>query len=252
MKPPVVRGLIRRRILVNFRVRPDVIQRLLPESFQPKLVGGSAMAGICLIRLEQMRPRGLAWPVGLSSENAAHRIAAYRQDERGQLEESVYIPRRDSSSWLNHWLGGRIFPGEHHRARFEAQDDGGRVVLSMRSADGQVAVDLRARTARALPATSVFRTVGEASSFFEGGSLGYSKTRHDDRLDALYLCTYGWRVEPLEVESVSSTFFEDERRFPIGSVEFDCALLMRDIPHEWQAAPRLALTGRAIATGCPA
>ena len=110
-------------------------------------------------------------------------------------------------------------------------------------------------TARAAsPAyTTVGRgALGEASSFFEGGSLGYSKTRHDDRLDALYLCTRGWRVEPLEVEAIASTFFRDEGRFPAGSVEFDCALVMRDIPHEWQAAPRLTLTGQAIETACPA
>lgn len=252
MKPPAVRGLIRRRVLVNFRVHPEVIQRLLPDSFQPKLVDGSAIAGICLIRLEQIRPRGLPWAMGLSSENAAHRIATYRVDTRGALEESVYIPRRDSSSWLNHWAGGRLFPGEHHRARFEVEDDGHHLALSMRSADGQVAVDLRARVARALPATSVFQTLAEASSFFEGGSLGYSATRRNGELDALYLCTSGWRVEPLEVEAVSSTFFQDEERFPAGSVELDCALVMRNIPHEWQAAPRLAVARRPIAMRCPA
>jgi hypothetical protein len=237
---------------VNFRVRPDVIQRQLPEPFQPKLVAGSAIAGICLIRLEQIRPRVVPWAIGFSSENAAHRIAAYRVDARGGLEESVYIPRRDSSSWLNHWAGGRLFPGEHHRARFEVEDEGHHLALSMRSADGQVAVDLRARPARALPATSVFPTLAEASSFFEGGSLGYSVTRDDGELDALYLCTDGWRVEPLEVEAVSSTFFQDEERFPAGSVELDCALVMRNIPHEWQAAPRLAVARRPIAMRCPA
>ena len=47
-----VRGVIRRRILVNFRVAPEVMQRHLPQPFRPKLLGGQAVAGICLIRLE--------------------------------------------------------------------------------------------------------------------------------------------------------------------------------------------------------
>jgi hypothetical protein len=36
-----------------------------------------------------------------------------------------------------------------------------------------------------------------------------------------------------------SSFFEDEKRFPRGSVQFDHALIMRDIPHEWHEAEDL-------------
>ena len=43
--PPVIRGLIDRRILVNFRVVPDVLARLLPAPFRPKLVNSAGMAG---------------------------------------------------------------------------------------------------------------------------------------------------------------------------------------------------------------
>jgi hypothetical protein len=75
MRFPRVHGTIRRRLLVNFRVAPDVIQRLLPAPFQPKLHHGRAIAGICLIRLEGIRPRRFPSMLGLSSENAAHRIA---------------------------------------------------------------------------------------------------------------------------------------------------------------------------------
>jgi len=72
---PIIRGVIDRRILVNFTVDPAVAAKLLPRPFRPKLVNGFAVAGICLIRLKQIRPRG--WPaiLGISSENAAHRIA---------------------------------------------------------------------------------------------------------------------------------------------------------------------------------
>ena len=46
MKIPVVRGIIDRRILVNYRVDPNVLARLLPKPFQPKLANGSGMAGV--------------------------------------------------------------------------------------------------------------------------------------------------------------------------------------------------------------
>jgi hypothetical protein len=56
MRLPVIRGLIDRRILVNYRVRPDVLARLIPSPFRLKLVNGWGIAGVCLIRKRQPRP----------------------------------------------------------------------------------------------------------------------------------------------------------------------------------------------------
>ena len=95
LKIPVIRGIIERRILVNFRVAPDVLEEVLPEPFRPKLIGGVGMAGICLIRLRHIRPNFLPAFVGISSENAAHRIAA-QWESGGQAQEGVYVLRRDT------------------------------------------------------------------------------------------------------------------------------------------------------------
>jgi hypothetical protein len=246
MRIPAVSGLIRRRILVNFRVDPDIVRRFLPPPFRPKLLGDSAMAGICLIRLEQVRPKSWPFRSGLSSENAAHRVAVLWTDEAGEEREGVYIPRRDTGSRLNHWLGGRSFPGEHHLARFDVRDEHGRIDFSMRSADGRAAVDLRGHEADVLPESSRFGSLDEASAFFAAGSAGYSATTGGTRLDGLLLATETWSVRPLEVEAVHSSFFADESRFPKGSVAFDCALLMRDIPHQWKGLPDLATKGREV------
>ena len=121
MKIPVIRGIIERRILVNFRVDPDALKRVLPEPFRPKLIGDVGMAGICLIRLKHIRPRFLPAFVGISSENAAHRIAV-QWESGGRTQEGVYVLRRDTSSRLNSAAGGRLFPGIHHHARFDVQE----------------------------------------------------------------------------------------------------------------------------------
>jgi hypothetical protein len=83
------------------------------------------VVGICLIRLEHIRPRFVPSVLGIASENAAHRIAVSWTDDEGALHDGVYITRRDTSSRLNHWLGGRLFPGEHHQARFDVRDNDG-------------------------------------------------------------------------------------------------------------------------------
>jgi hypothetical protein len=232
---PRVHGIIRRRLLVNYRVDPDVAQKLLPGTFRPKLQNGQAIAGICLIRLENIRPKRFPALLGMSSENAAHRFAVTWEDSSG-AHEGVYIPRRDSDSMLNHLAGGRLFSGQYQRATFAVTDSGNRVELDMSSVDGDVRVHVSGDVSTVLPSTSLFASVDEASAFFEGGSLGYSATEGGRKLDGILLRTDSWHVEALQVDSVSSSYFANEALFPSGSVSFDCALIMRNIAHEWESA----------------
>jgi hypothetical protein len=236
---PVLKGTIKRRLLVNFRVDPAAMQRLLPTRFRPKLHRGHAIAGVCLIRLEHIRPTGLPALIGFSSENAAHRVAVEWTDDSGLAREGVFIPRRDTGSRLNSLAGGRLFPGEHNHARFRVSDDGQHIDFAMDSDDGQVSVRAVGAASDRLPTSSCFESLVEASAFFEGGCLGYSVTRDDTRLDGLLLRTLEWRVQALAVTTARSSYFDDRARFPTGTVEFDHALLMRDILHEWHQAEDL-------------
>lgn len=119
------------------RVDAAVLARLLPPPFRPQLVDGMGVAGSCLIRLAQLRPRFAPSFVGLTSENAAHRVA----------------------------------------------------------------------------------------------SSGTQEARAQHSLT--------WQVTPLAVQYVQSSFFSDPARFPPGALAFDCALLMRNIAHEWHARGQL-------------
>jgi hypothetical protein len=237
MRLPVINGLIRRRLLVNFRVDAEMMGRYLPPPFRPKLHGGYAIAGICLIRLEQIRPRWLPGFCGISSENAAHRIAVLWDDPSGETREGVFIPRRDTGSWLNHFAGGRIFPGEHSLADFSVTDANSRISMSIRARDGRMTIQLRAQESDSLPESSCFESLAESSNYFEGGSVGYSVTRDCCRLDGIRLQTDGWQVRPLSVEHVESSFFADESVFPAGTVTFDHALIMRELIHQWHGEP---------------
>jgi len=97
MRPPAMSSVIERRLLVNYRVDPEVAASLLPAPLRPQLVNGWAVAGVCLIRLRRLRPRGLPGWAGMRTENAAHRVAA-EWDGTGGRQSGVYIPRRDTSS----------------------------------------------------------------------------------------------------------------------------------------------------------
>jgi uncharacterized protein DUF2071 len=71
----MIKGMIARRMLLNFRADADVVQRLLPAPLEVDQRRGHDIVGVCLIRLENLRPRGIPGPLGLSSENIAHRVA---------------------------------------------------------------------------------------------------------------------------------------------------------------------------------
>jgi len=125
---------------------------LLPAPLRPQLVNGWAVAGVCLIRLRRLRPRGLPGWAGMRTENAAHRVAA-EWDGTGGRQSGVYIPRRDSDSAATVLAGGRLFPGEHHRASFDVRETDRDLHVSFASADGM------ARYGRADP--QIMREIGQ-------------------------------------------------------------------------------------------
>jgi hypothetical protein len=227
-------------MLVNFRADPEIVRLLLPAPFKPKRHAGYALVGICLIRLEAIRPTG--WPAwcGLSSENAAHRIAV-EWEEGGERREGVFVPRRHTGSRLNQLAGGRLFPGEQLAANFHVDDAAGSIRLRMQAKDGRTSVEVVGQETDALPSGSCFASVEDSSAFFAAGSVGYSANQGGARADGLELVTDRWTVRPLRVEAVTSSFFDDRSIFPAGSIQFDHALIMRDIAHRWMALPDIAL-----------
>lgn len=235
---PVIEGVIRRRILVNFRANPEVIQTILPSKFKPKTHKNYAIVGICLIRLEHIRPKMFPEFIGLNSENAAHRIAVFWEED-GHTKEGVFIPRRDTDSQISHLFGGTIFPGQHHKSEFKVDDKDGKINFLMESEDNKTTIKVIGKETNQLPENSIFQSLSESSLFFQKGSLGYSVTKESNRLDGLKLETKEWIVKPLEILEARSSYFENEKKFPKGSIEFDHALLMRNIAHEWHVVSDL-------------
>lgn len=231
MKIPTIHGFIDRRILINFTADPEVVSKIVPAPFCPKIYKGKAIVGICLIRLKNVKPKGFPDIIGVNSENGAHRIAV-EWEENGVTKEGVYVPRRDTSLLLNTLLGGRLFPGKHHLARFNVKEEEGNYHVDFLSSD-KTKILIDAQITEQFNKNSIFETIENVSAFFEKGAIGYSPNK--DKFDGLQLQTYNWAVKPLDVINVQSSFFEDENLFPKGSVTFDNALLMTHIEHEWHS-----------------
>ena len=170
MKIPTITGIIDRRILVNYTVDPAVIQKIIPQPFTAKIYKGKAIVGICLIRLKHIRPKGVPAFMGISSENGAHRIAI-EWTENGETEQGVFIPRRDTSSFLNSIAGGRIFPGRHFRAKFDVKEENEHYHVAFKSSGG-ITISIDGDKTDKLNSNSIFQNLDNASKFFEGVQLG--------------------------------------------------------------------------------
>lgn len=238
MTIPAVTGTIRRRILLNYRITPDVARALLPTNFRPKQVGDHAIAGICLIRLEDIRPKGFPRFIGISSENSAHRIAVEWEGDEGATKQGVFVPRRDTDSSMTTFAGGRVFPGIHHHSKFTVEDRDGRISIRIEALDSdRPLVEFEASETEMFPEDSAFASLDDASKFFEAGCVGYSTRPHSCTLDGLLLKVSNWQVSPLAIHYARSAYYDDRSIFPSGSIMLDHALLMRNIPHEWHLEP---------------
>ncbi|WAC67747.1 DUF2071 domain-containing protein [Microbacterium sp. SL75] len=226
---PAMAATIVHRVLVNYRVDPDAARSLLPRGLRPQLVAGSAVAGMCLIHLASVRPAWFAPAIGHRSRNAAHRIAV-EWDAADGPRTGVYIPRRHSSSRLVRLVGGRVFPGTHSPATVSF--DASRASLAVRVDASDLHVRVAGRRGPGIPFDSrLFESLDDASAFFRKDAVGWSPARAGT-LEGLRLDTDAWRVEPLAVTDLASSFFE---ALPAGTAEFDHALLMRDVPTRWSS-----------------
>ncbi len=237
----VVRARMRRRLLVTYRVDPDIAAQIVPAPFRPQLVRGSAVGGLCLIRLEALRPGWLAPEVGASSEAVAHRFAV-EWDEGNVTRHGVYVSHRHSSSAIAGLAGGRVFPGIQQHARIHTEESATRSRVRVQAGAYSAQADVEDADDWA---SELFDTPQQASDFYRAGAVGWSP-RRGGGVDAVSLAAEGWAVRSGRVHAISSAFFDG---LPAGSARFDSALVMRDLAvtwrHERAAGPTLAQSGES-------
>ena len=230
MTAQAVACIIERRLLVNYRIEPELAARLLPWPFRPQLVSGQAVGGVCFIRLSGLRAGRLPRVPRLVSENAAHRFAVEWDDASG-THAGVFVPRRDTNSRISAAAGGKVFPGSYRLARFEVDEPAGQVRINVTSRDGQVQLAVTAVPADTF-ISEVFETLDDAVCFFRRGALGFSPSARAGCLDGVRLHSASWAAQPMRAE-IRSSLFDDTALFPAGTCSLDSTLVMRDLPARW-------------------
>ena len=155
MELPVLNGIIDRRLLINYRIKPEVVKSLLPPQLDPLVINGYASGGICLLRLKDIGVKYTPSFLRITSENAAHRfLVTWRKG--GDIMKGVYIPQRHTDSQLNVLLAGKVFAWPHYPAKFETSECNGQYSVNMRSSEGKTHLRVDAVLSDSFPTNSMF------------------------------------------------------------------------------------------------
>jgi hypothetical protein len=236
---------IERRLLVNYRIDPELVARQLPEPFRPHLVSGWAVGGVCFIRLGGLRPNHFLSTVGIRTENVAHRFAVEWDDAVG-TQVGVFIPRRDTNSRVTALAGNRIFPGSHRLARFEVTEGESDLHVGVESHDGSLKLSVTAHESARIEG-ELFSSLEQAIEFFRRGSLGYSPSGSSGCLTGVRLQSQSWEALPVSIDSMRSSVFDNPETFPKGSCALDFGLIMRNLSARWISEGALLARSKAAA-----
>lgn len=228
---------IEHRLLVNFAADPEVAASLVPAPFEPELVAGAAILGLCAVRLRSPRPAGLPG-VPLRADGAAHRIAVVHR-ETG--ERAVWVPLRHTSSRIAALTGGRLVAGVQHPGGFTVRTRLDRLSVAVHAPDLDAAVALEPTGALS---SRRFADLDAISAFFREAPVAYSRNRAGDAAEGLRLTTTGWSIGPAVLREFHSSFLD---ALPAGSLELDSVLLMRGVPARWSATPLVPLERERVA-----
>jgi len=227
LRIPKLSATIQRRLLISYRVKPAALSFYLPKGLRPQIVDGSAVAGMCLIRLADVRPQFIKPKIGWKGENAAHRIAVEWDTDDG-IQTGVFIPERHSNSILPVLAGGRIFPGKHVPAEFIVNETASQFQIKMTSLDTRLEVDVELTEDWN---STLFPTLDAASAFYRESPVGWSPVMGNEKqVEGLKLSTDQWAVKAGKMNKLKSSFFDE-----IGSsnAKFDHVLVMQDVPVTW-------------------
>jgi hypothetical protein len=226
-----ITGLMKRRLLVNWRVPLPIARQVLPRGVRPATVNGFAVAGLCFVRLEKIRPVGLPAWTGLDSENLAVRMAVEWDGPAGDLRKTVLIFHRQTASRVNSILCRRMGYGIHALGDFFVRDLLISTDITVRATDhvARASVRVPGNPQRIQPG-SIFDSIDQTVTFFRGGECGYSPTGVSGEWTGARLRMHQWDLRPLEILSAQSTLLDHLFQ---GQARLDSAFIMRNLEHTW-------------------
>ena len=226
-------GVLENTVLLNFRTDAELLRRLLPEPFEPRLVDGFGLISILMFRMRDLAcetDRGLPSP---PSEHVLYRIAVTWQ-QGTRTYHGMYILRHEVNSRLPIRQRRRgLFPVIGQPVRWGKSPWKGSFEWTLRN-NRRLRLRVGAKIARSFSGGSVFDSLEHASEFFSRERAAIAPRYQKSVFANTHFLPLAWGVKPLHVHRLKTDFDHLENIFPAGKIVYDSALIWPEMPCRWQ------------------
>lgn len=223
---PAVRAVLAERYILNFRMRPDAMQRFLPVDWlRPAEVQGYAVASFCMLDLRNITVAPLPALAGLSSLSCAPRYAVI--DRSGETEKpAVFVTERYTNSSFGSWFTSLGFSAPHPHVDASIVNEADTVHLSVADRGSHL---FSARVKAGQTDGSIF-TAASFASFIAEGVSSYGLSIHGDRLTRVDLHKTDGTYEPLQTLEFSGSAIDE---WTSAGAVLDSAFRTANGHYEW-------------------
>jgi hypothetical protein len=182
--PFTIRASLSQRNIFNFRLEPEVLDRLLPASYlKPQVIKGSSVLSFCVLELRDVILSPFPSFLGFGTTSCAFRSGIIDRSG-GRDEPAVYITDRNSDlpiiSRLSPWLLSDTIP----TIRPSITRKGDVTSIRVHYLDGQRLFSADARPSKSPTKTEsqVFESSDDFTNFIHNGVTSYTPSIYGDSL----------------------------------------------------------------------
>lgn len=237
-------GVLENTVLLNFRTDAEVLRRLLPSPFEPRLVDGYGMVGILLFTMKDLTCETTMGFPSPPSDHVLYRIAvSWKQG--GRTFHGMYLLRHEVNTRLPVRQRRRgLFPVVGIPVRWHKVSDSGSIEWTLKSKT-KTKLHIKAKLSSCFSGGSVFGSLEEASDFFATERAAIAPRFQKSIFSNTHFLPLKWPVQPLFVNHLTTDVDQLQNLFPAGQIFFDSGLIWPKVPCKWQQG-REILSSRPI------
>ena len=245
--PIPMRTTFRDCFLVNMRMAPETLARVLPAPLQPDVYGGRAFLSVVIADMERMRPAFVPRALGITYQQVVYRAVVRCGGQRG-----VHFLRSDADHPLMVVMGNLLSFFRFHPARIVRTQGGGLhhfdlVATPSDRADIHATFDV-GHGSRTVPASSVFPDIDDAQRFLVELYTAFRPSSDGQRVSSVDIERGRWNITMVDAPRARFDLMNGSALFPPGSTEIDSVIYVEDIEYVWHTVKHQAV----VPDGAPA
>lgn len=234
-------GVLENTVLLNFRTDAEVLRRLLPSPFEPRLVDGYGLVGILLFTMKDLTCETTMGFPSPPSDHVLYRIAvSWKQG--GRTFHGMYLLRHEVNTRLPVRQRRRgLFPVAGIPVRWHKGSVSSSIEWTLKN-KAKTKLHMKAKISSSFSGGSVFRSLEEASDFFATERAAIAPRFQKSIFSNTHFLPLQWPVQPLFVQKLTTDVDQLHNLFPQGQIFFDSGLIWPKIPCKWQEGHEILST----------